>query len=251
MSESSRLPMFYTMVASLDREAHASLRLDTKGGFAFAKGTNCLSLSLSELGAASVHYPIVFSGGDGLPMPTAIVGYRDSENLLVEADGGWSPGAYIPCCLRVYPFVFIETAPGLDNLALGVEARSPLLSESEGEALFDSGNPTPLLQEKLSLADALRRDIDATRAFAEALAAADVLVPEQATLDFISGGTHRLVGFRGIDPARFGALPEPLVFDWWQKGYLEACYAILHSQFRWGDLLRRAEQWEKLQSLPA
>jgi hypothetical protein len=243
--------MFYSMVASLDREAHASLRLDTKGGFAFAKGSNSLSLSLSELGAASVHYPIVFTAGDGLPMPMAIVGYRDSENLLVEADGSWSPGAYIPCCLRVYPFIFIEAVPGSDNLSLGVEARSPLLSEAKGEALFDSGKPTSLLEEKLSLADSFRRDIDATRAFGEALAAADVLVPEQATLDFISGGTHRLVGFRGIDPARFGALPEPVVLDWWQKGYLEACYAVLHSQFRWGGLLRMAEQLEQQRSAPA
>lgn len=242
MPETPRLPLFYTMVASLDRQTHGALRLDTAAGYRFAQETNAVPLSLSELGAAAAHHPIVLGGGDGPAMPAAMVGYRDAENLLVGPDGSWSTGSYIPCYLRVYPFIFIEPAPEADVLTLGVEARSPLLSETRGEPLFEAGEPTALLQERLALADSYRRDLAATRAFGEALTAAGLLVPQEAKLDFAAGGTHLVTGFRGIDPARFDALPEATVAEWWKNGYLAACFAILHSQHRWGDLLRRAEQ---------
>jgi hypothetical protein len=242
MPATPSLPLFYHTVVSLDREAHAGLRLDPAGGYNFAYGTNAVPLSLSEIVVAAAHHPVVFAGAEGLPMPAAMVGYRYAENLLVEADGNWAAGSYIPCYLRSYPFIFIEPEPGSDTLFLGIETKSPLLSETKGEPLFENGQPSALLQQRMALADTYRRDVLATRAFAEALLAADILMPQQAQIDFAGGESHRVEGFRSIDPAKFAALPEETVLAWWRNGYLATAQAILFSQQRWADLLRRAEQ---------
>lgn len=235
------LPLFYHTIISLDRELHAGLRLDPTAGFAFAYGANAIPLSLSELGVASAHHPVVFAGAEGAASPVAVVGYRYAENLAVEADGSWTPGSYIPCYLRSYPFIFIQPEPGSETLLLGIESRSPLLSETKGEPLFADGEPTALLQERLRLADEYRRDLLATRAFGEAMESAGVLMPQQAQFDF-GGEAHRIEGFRTIDPAKLSALPEETVLAWWRNGYLAAAFSMLHSQHRWADLLRRAEQ---------
>lgn len=242
MNEIPRLRLFFHAVAGLDRAPHGALRLDTAGGYRFAAGTNSVPLSLSEIGVAAAHHPLVLTGSEGPAVQAAMVGYRFAENLLAEVDGSRAAGSYVPGYLRACPFIFIRPDAASDTPVLEAETRSPLLSETKGEKLFDGSQPTALLKERMALADAYRRDLVATQAFGAALAGAGLLVPQDARFDFAGGESHRVTGFRAIDPARLSALPEETVLAWWRNGYLQACFAIIHSQHRWAGLLRRAEQ---------
>jgi hypothetical protein len=234
------LPLFYHRVVTLDRTAHAALRLNTAGGFNFAAGTNAIPLSLSELAVAAVDHPIVFAG-QGLPMPLAVVGYRHAENLCIEADGSWRPGAYVPAYLRTYPFILVQPQAEATELLLGIEMNSPLVGETKGTLLFEEGEPSALVKERMALVQAYHQDMQATRRFAEALEAAELLVPQEARLDFRSGGSARIDGFRMLDGAKVNALPEEKVLEFWRNGWIGAIFAAVHSQPRWAGLLERAE----------
>ena len=84
--------MFYERPVALNRERHRSLRLAPAANhYAFAAGTNAVPIASSEFAEAARDYPIVFVGQDGGPFNVAaLVGLRDRQNLMVDAQGQWA-----------------------------------------------------------------------------------------------------------------------------------------------------------------
>src|SRR5437773_2591744 len=97
------LPLFYRRPRVLQPALHGSLSLKDGPDLGYAKQANAVPLLAAEMAAACRHLPIVFTDGIN-PQPVAVLGLREQQNLFVDAQGHWLPGAYVPAYVRRYPF---------------------------------------------------------------------------------------------------------------------------------------------------
>lgn len=231
------LPMFYRAPRPLDSSRHAELALRDGGNYAFAASTNSVPLNAIEFLLASKHYPIVFTAG-AAPMPVAVLGLRDRQNLFVDAAGQWTPGTYIPAYVRRYPFIFMELSEG-SQLVLCVDEASELVVRGGPRCMFEGKEMTDHLKAALDFCTAFQAQHNATREFAEAVAKADLLVENRAQITLRDGARFAVAGFRVIDELRFNALPDETFLAWRKKGWLPLVYLQLISAGNWAQLVDR------------
>lgn len=236
----STLP-FYQQVITLDRELHAKLKLRPLGNMAFAAGSPMVPLLCAEFAQAAREYPIAFlRNADQGWVPVALTGVPGGGNVYIDAEGQWN-AQYVPAYARRYPFVFAETGP--DQLTVCFDPSCPALNDAEGAALFDdSGEPSATLQEVVRLLSDYQRQAQLTQAFMARLLAADLLMDARAQADLGDGRSLALQGFWVVDEARFKALPEATLKDWFASGELGLVYAHLLSLANLLGLLRRQPQ---------
>jgi len=228
------MPLFYRKPQPLMPVIHDDVRL-TDGDYGFAASTQAVPLAVIEFAAAMRHYPIVFAEGDHFPV--AVLGLGQG-NGFVDV-GRWAEGHYVPAYVRRYPFVFAEAGAQGFALAIDIASERVAFSGGEGAPLFTDGKPTPLTEGAMTFCREFHAAHLQTRAFVEALAAAELLVPRQADARLASGERHQLTGFQVVDPGKFTALADETVIDWHRKGWLALVHHHLASLARWSDLLDR------------
>ncbi len=225
------LPLFYRQPQVVTAERHGKAGLKESAGYGFARDTNSVPLGADEILVAQAHFPIVFTESNP-PLAVAVLGLGDSRNVFVNADGSWRTGTYIPAYIRRYPFILAKAGkPGEAMLAIDEAAENYV--PDGGRRLFEGAVPTPLARQAAQFCQAFQTQFDLTRAFGEALAAADVLVARRADVRRSDGRTLSLQRFRVIDEARFDALPDELFLRWRRAGWLGLAYSHLLSMRRW------------------
>ncbi|WP_310541289.1 SapC family protein, partial [Phenylobacterium sp.] len=201
-------PLFYQNPVALHPNAHGAAGLVDELDYGFARNTNAIPISLSEIPLAALSYPIAFTI-EGGARPVAIVGLRDDENLFVDTDGGWLEGAYVPAYVRRYPFILAEYGEGEDlGVQLCIEDHPEILVHGAGQPLFADGEPSRLVKSAFDFCKSLRAADLATAPFVEALVACGVLDGRAATVKLPTGGDLKLAGFATIDEARLRSLPD-------------------------------------------
>jgi len=231
----SALPLFYAKPSALRPQLHGGLSLSRRVDYRFARGANAIPLIISELALAQRDYPIVFTD-DTVPMPVAVVGLQDAVNLMVESDGSWRKGVFVPAYARRYPFVFAEQRE-TGALTLCIDEASGLIEDGGDNPLFRDGEPSEVTRKALEFCAAYQRDYEATREFCHVLAQVELLVPRDARLVMPSGEPLVVKGFRAIDEERFNQLPEQTFLDWRAKGWIALIYAHLLSRASWEKLV--------------
>lgn len=229
------LPLFFKRVVGVNPQLHGHLKLDRAIGFGFAAKAQSVPIGLTEFDAISQHYPILFTTGAN-PVPVALLGLREGDNLFVRADGTWQPDAYVPAYVRAFPFIFVEDA-GNKSLVVGMEPDAEQIRPDAGQPLFEDGRPSPALNEAVGFCQAFREAVTAAANFGRALEAAKLLEEEEATVNFTAGGTARIRGFKIVKPERLAEVDDATFLDWRRMGYLNAVYAHLFSAGRWGRLI--------------
>lgn len=233
--QAAGLPLFYRDPQPLSSTAHAAWRLKD-GDVAFAAEAAFVPLVIGELAAAARCYPVVFAGEDAQPI--AVLGL-ERRNLFVE-DGRWAPDAYVPAYVRRHPFGFMATVDP-DGFALAIDGRSDRLTREGGEGapLFENGAPSAVTRQALAFCNAFQAEAVATRDFADALRAQDLLIDRRADATLPDGRRMGLDGFQIVDAQKFAALPDTAVLDWHAKGWLALANAHLTSLERFAALLDR------------
>jgi hypothetical protein len=235
MSETTTLPLFYRRVVGINPQVHGQLRLDRSTGFAFAAGAQSVPLGLSEIEAASRHYPILFTAGPHTG-PVALLGLNQAGNLFVQPDGTWRSDCYIPAYLRAWPFIFVQDEAA-DRVFLGMEPDAACLGETSGQRLFEDGTPTAVLNDAVAFCSSWRDNLAASAAFAAALDEAGVLAQEEATVNFAAGGAAHVHGFKLVRADLLDAVPDETFLDWRRRGWLGLLYAHLQSSAQWARLI--------------
>ena len=236
--------MFYERPVALNRERHQALRLaPVPGHYRFAAGTNALPIAGSEFGAAARDYPIVFTGQEGGPFNVAaLVGLRDDENLMVDDQGQWASGTYVPAFARRYPFVLAKS-PGSDRLTVCVDEVYPGLVKTEGEALFDdAGKETPFLQRVLAFLRAFHEEAKRTTDFATRLKELGLLVPKMISVQRKGQPRRAVRGLWTVDVAKLRALDDARVLELYRNGYLPLIEAHLLSLGALPRLISRLDE---------
>ncbi len=243
-------PFLYRNPVPVSPEAHGSAGLTAEDDFSFARGVNAIPLTLAEFPLAASHYPIVFIG-DPEPAPFIVAGLRDDENLMLDAQGRWRPGFYVPAYVRRYPFI-LALAPdpagmGGGSAALWVDDTPGALIQGGGRPLFENGQPGAVLRQAGDACRAFHQAWERTRLFSAALAERGLLAERQANARLSRGGRFTLRGFRIIDETVFRALDDSAILDWRRRNWLGPVYLQLQSTLNWPrliDLLAERTQTE-------
>ncbi len=229
-------PLFYQNPVALHPAAHGAAGLVDALDYGFARKTNAIPISLSEIPLAALSYPIAFTT-EGGARPVAVVGLRDDENLFVGADGAWLSGAYVPAYVRRYPFILAEYGEGEElGVQLCIENDPEILVPGGGQPLFADGEPSRLVKSAFDFCKSVRAADLATAPFVEALVACGVLEGRAATVKLPTGGDLKMAGFATIDEARLRALPDEVFLLLRRQGWMSAIYAQMHSALNWGRL---------------
>lgn len=226
-AEQPLMPPLYRQPTPLSSDAHGTWHLARKRNFGFTAEAPLIPLNVAEFPLASRHYPIVFSAQG--PMALAVLG-TSGANALVDQQGVWKEGAYVPAYIRRYPFLFIN-APD-DRYVLSIDAAYRGFGES-GDPLFVDGRPSDLTKNALAFCQVFERELEATTAFIHAITDAGVLSQDQPRFSRPSRRTLTVKGVRVIEQAAYDALPDAVVGNWRQQGWLPAVYAHLSSLANW------------------
>jgi hypothetical protein len=233
------MPLFYNKVVGVNPSQQRGLRLDRSTGYGFTANAQSVPLGLGEIEAASQHYPVLFTAGPN-PLPVALLGLADSSNLFLEADGrSWRAGTYIPAYVRAFPFIFVEDAAS-KTVYVGMEEDAACLRHEGGDALFEDDKPTSALNDAIAFCSAFRDNLAAAAAFGRALDEAGLLQEEEATINFTTGASTRIRGFKILVSDRLAQLSDEVFLDWRRRGWLAPIYAHVLSAGRWGRLIELA-----------
>ena len=214
--------MFYERPIALNRERHKSLKLSVAPDhFKFAATTNALPIMSTEFAETARHFPIVFVGEEDGPFNVAaLVGLRDDENLMVDAEGQWAKGSYVPAFARRYPFVLAKS-DNSERFTVCVDEVYSGLGTQAGEALFDEqGAETPYLRRVLDFLRAFQAEATLTSEFADRLKELGLLVPKVIRLEHKSQPMQTLHGLWIVDAAKLRAIDNARVVELFRNGYL-------------------------------
>jgi len=233
-----RAPLFYNRLVALDGNVHAKLKLSAPSDLKFSARSPVIPLLSVEFVEAAREYPIAFlRGTDGVLLPVALTGAPDGDNVYIDAAGRWN-ARYVPAYVRRYPFMFARTSP--DQLTVCIDESYPGFNETDGTPMFDSaGEPSSVLKQIVANMSEHQRQSKLTEAFVLRLEAAGLLMQANAKANLSDGRELALQGFFIVDEARFRALPDATLKEWFASGELGLIYAHLLSLGNLLELLRR------------
>lgn len=245
--------MFYERPVALHRDRHHALKLGLAADhYRFAARTNALPIAGSEIAEAARDYPVVFVGEPAADLSVAaLVGLRDTENLMVDAQGRWAPGCYVPAFARRYPFVLAQTDGG-ERLTVCIDEVYPGLGASDGEPLFHvDRSETPYLRRVIAFLQAFHQDVQRASAFAAQLKALNLLVPKTIQLQRLDQPAQTLRGLWIVDAARLQALADAEVLALFRSGAMAWIQAHLISLGALPRLVQRLEPPQSSQQAAA
>lgn len=226
--------LIYERPIQLNRVAHRNHRVvATPGDFAFAAAVNSVPLACVEFAPVAREYPILFAGSSAdAVVPAALLGLRAGQNLMVDEQGSWAEGAYVPAFLRRYPFVLAERDEKGSDFTVCLDEAYAGIREGgeEGAPLFDDeGKDSPLLSNALQFLQEYQVHLARTRAFSAALASHGLLVPRQVNVQTALGEGFSLDGFFVVDEQKLRELKGKALQDLARSGDLGLIYAHLLS----------------------
>ncbi|WKD50721.1 SapC family protein [Microbulbifer spongiae] len=228
-------------IKALDKKAHANLKFTQDITFDHVSGNHILPLVVQEMVQASQSYPILFVKDQNTDQfkVVALTGLRPGENLFSGSEG-WN-GSYVPLQVRTYPFVLVKNPEDADQAVLCIDEDSGMLSESEGEPLFDAdGEQTDYLKNCAQAVVEAAQRVSVTEQFVEFLVSKDLLTQKKLTLRVTeSDKPYDLTGFFVVDEEKLNKLSDEDFLELRKRGALPAIYASIMSSMQVQSLIRK------------
>ncbi len=231
----------------LSNQQHANLKVQPARTYTFSKNLYIASLQVNEFTRAASTYPIVFVRNNGGFHPFALLGLKRGENLFVDEAGRWKTG-YIPAVIRSHPFI-LGKAENRDEMMICIDMESELVSEEEGQPLFDGeGKPTEIVENARKTLSEFQRFVEFTRRFSNDLNVKGLLSPLEIKIRETGGGQQSVDGCYGVSEKKLNELPDDEFLALRKSGMLPLIYAQTLSMGQMERLLRlqREQQGEKL-----
>ena len=237
--------------ALLNIEHHEKLGITPpKRPFQFAQSIRAVPITVSEVAQASKHFPIIFADTAN-PLPLAVVGIIDDENLFVDENGTWEAPAYIPGYLRRYPFALAGERTGNgeegSRMALIVDTAYEGINDNPATPFFKDGKPSEATQLAMQYCQSYEQDRAMTMRFAAELANYELLA-EQVAQFTPEGATEPkpFAKYNGVDEKKFSDLSDEKFLGLRKSNILPIIYAQLMSMGNWRGLMERRARRHKL-----
>lgn len=248
------LPLFYNDLQPLSSEAHGNYRIRRADAAPFLAKQHAIPLTVEEFPLVQRHLPIVFSVGDDA-VPLGLMGLNEGSNVFFDENGKIREGEniYVPAYVRRYPYLLARLRPEAEELSLCFDPTSDTIGAfDEGDALFEDGKPTELVQQILKFNEEFEIAGQKTNAFIKELNDLGLLMdgevaiqPEGAAQPYI----YR--GFRMVDENKLNDLRGDQLRKMAQNGMLPLIYAHLFSLGLMREIFARQMQQGGVAPQPA
>ena len=241
----------------LNRTEHKDLRLKGVPNLKFAMNAHSVPLTGVEFGVAARDLLIVFAGTDlESAGPVAMLGLRENENLLVDAEGQWAPNTYIPAFVRRYPFILAEKPEGQegDDFTVFLDEQYEGFNNTEGERLFkEDGTDTEMLTKAVGFLGDFQQNVTRTKWFMDQLRKHDLLEPRNVRLqknaqDGQEGKAINLNGLFVVNEDKLRKLDEKTAHEFLREGVFGWIYAHLLSLANLDRLAQRLDERERAEA---
>ena len=135
----------YKKLEVLNKIQHKNKSVAEVSDFLYSKNLINAPIALSEFFEACKNYPIFFAKDKNNKwFSTALLGYKEGENLFVDKKGKWKDLHYIPAFIRGFPFILVNQESKKEMV---VSIDSEYLDEKKSsKKLFDeNGNNSEFL----------------------------------------------------------------------------------------------------------
>jgi hypothetical protein len=234
-------PLFYENPVPLNSRTHLNLKIKpSDDGLRFSAQTNSVLLAGVEFPEACKHFAIVFGKvAQHQVLPMALLGFRDLENLYIDAQGKWLCD-YVPAYIRRYPFVLARGQAG-SQLTVCIDESYPGFGADEGQPLFDAkSEPTEYLKSVLAFLTDYQAQLERTELFLQNLRALDLLVDVAANVKLAGGEKFSIAGLMMVDERKLNALPDDGIARLFRSGELAWIYSHLISLGNFKRMLSKA-----------
>lgn len=110
-----------------------------------------------------------------------------------------------------------------------IDESFPGLNESEGDALFENGEPTGLLKQAMDFLEEYQRQYMRTERFVKRLDENGLLMSLNAKIDLVDGQQYGLTGLMAVDEKKLLQLPDDKALEFFRSGELAWVYCHLAS----------------------
>jgi hypothetical protein len=240
--------LFYERPVPLNRTQHKDLRLKGIPSLKFAAAAHSVPLTGAEFPVAARDVPILFAGqsmDDAGPM--ALLGLRQNENLLVDENGQWETGVYVPAFVRRYPFILAEKPEGAegDDFTVYLDEAYEGFGSEEGERLFkEDGSDSEMLANAVGFLGEFQQHVTRTHWFMDQLRKHQLLEPRNIRLEK-DGNAINLNGLFVVNEEKLRQLDEKTAHEFLKEGVLGWIYAHLLSLPNIDRLAQRLDQRER------
>lgn len=202
--------------------------------FNYIRHLNSVPLLATEIPFASAEYPVIFSATStpGEYIPLAVLGLKEGENLLVDADGKFD-ARYVPAFVRRYPFV-LAGSPDAETLTVCIDEDSTAVHKdgASGKPLFEEGGEqTQHLKDVIEFLKDYQYRAEMTKVFCSKLHELNLLEPMQANITFKEHqeSNLNLTGFFVVKREKLKEISDEAALELFKKDGLELIYAHLQS----------------------
>lgn len=223
----------------LDPAQHQDIKIKPHSNFAFSEHQHHASLVVHEFGAAASSFPVVYmkEPTQGQFRAVAMLSLVAGANpFFTEQE--WL-AVHVPSAFLRKPFEFGPDPVQEKTLTIYIDEQSDYLSQSEGEALYQNGEPSQfLLQIQQKMAEYYQQE-QLTHQFTQQLLKLNLLKEIELMMEFSDGKKTQVKGIYTIDEEALRQLPEADILDLNKKNFLLPIHAILSSLIQVNRLIKQ------------
>jgi len=215
----------------LAKDKHANLKVIDSGDYSRYKNQNLIPIVVRDFYTLSSEFPLVFvTNAESKDfMPVAIMGFRDGENLYCQEEP--FPAQVIPLGFGNAPFAIAAADENRDQFVVLVDEESPLVSETEGNALFtEDGEKTEYTEARVEGLVRAAQEREQTIQVCKLLKEKDLLATQQVQLQHRPDGQrYNIDGIYTVNEEKLNALSDEDFLELRKIGLLSMIYAHLTS----------------------
>lgn len=226
----------------LNKEAHKDVKIKSLTHVEDLAGQHALGVVVQEFALAGSQYPIAFvkDQSEGY-FPVAVLGLEQGVNLFVNEENKWD-GMYMPARYTHKPFSVIPNPEDKTLYGIAINMDSEVISDSEGDALFnEDGSESEYLEKRKTALMSYVENEQMTKAFVDVLIKYDLLSAQNINVK-VQGKEYVLNGLHIVDEKKLNELSDEDFVTIRKRGFLGPIFAHLGSMHQVNNLIRRQGQ---------
>ena len=234
----------------LNKDKHSAYKVVESSDYSRYKNQHLIPIVAQDFYTLPSEFPLVFvkNSESGEFVAVAMMGFNNGHNIYCQTEEWATPVR--PIGFTNPPFSVARVSKDGNQIAILIDESSPLISDSEGEPLFNAdGEFTDYLNRRFDSVAKIAEQTVQTQAFCKHLASKKLFVTKQLTIQHHQNSPKYVIdGIYTIDEYLLKQMPLEEFDEMRQNGLLGLVYAHLTSLSQLNRLSQKQYQADSLQS---